>query len=150
MTTWVISVLKSMTRVRRSALAVRRGPEILELLVSPNIRRALREAAERGEPPVTAVSERLKIDFAKDMKLTPVRQFVGLVVRAILEEEGFRVAASGVRISRDPVFRTGAVYEPASNERELGPLENLAEFLVQKLSESEIGRLRQLLRHGNR
>ena len=79
------------------------------------------------------------------MAFPPVRQFVGLVIRAILEEEGFRVAESGVRISRDPIFRTGAVYEAIADEKKAGSLESLVAFLTEKLSDSEIGRLRQLL-----
>ena len=50
---------KSMTRARRSAAAVRRGPEILEFLLSDEARKALKGAARRGEPPVTAVSDML-------------------------------------------------------------------------------------------
>jgi hypothetical protein len=136
---------KSMTRARRSAVAVRRGPEILEFLLSDEARKTLRNAAERGEPPVTAVSETLRRRFGTDMRLPPVRQFVGLVIRAVLEEEGFRVAESGVRISRDPIFRTGAVYEAIADEKKAGSLESLVAFLTEKLSDSEIGRLRQLL-----
>jgi hypothetical protein len=135
---------KSMTRARRSAAAVRRGPEILQLLLSGEARKALKGAAKRGEPPVTAVSNMLVNRFGEDMGFPPVRQFAGLVIRAILEEEGFRVAESGVRISRDPIFRTGAVYEAISDEK-AGSLESLVAFLTEKLSDSEIRRLRQLL-----
>ena len=60
---------KSMTRARRSAAAVRRGPEILEFLLSDEARKALKGAANRGEPPVTAVSEMLRKRFGKDMRL---------------------------------------------------------------------------------
>ena len=136
---------KSMTRARRSAAAVRRGPEILKLLLSDDARKALKGAAGRGEPPVTAVSDMLFSRFGEDMSFTPVRQFTGLVVRAILEEEGFRVAEIGVRISRDPIFRTGAVYEPTADEKKAGSLESLVAFLTERLSNSEIRRLRQLL-----
>jgi hypothetical protein len=135
-----------MTRARRSAAAVRSGPEILEFLLSGEARKALKGAAHRGEPPVTAVSEALRKRFGEDMGFPPVRQFAGLVIRAILEEEGFRVAESGVRISRDPIFRTGAVYEAIADEKKSGSLDGLVAFLTERLSDSEIGRLRQLLR----
>ena len=79
------------------------------------------------------------------MRPPAVRQFAGLVIRAILEEEGFRVAETGVRISRDPIFRTGAVYEAIADEKKAGSLESLVAFLTQKLTEPEIRRLRQLL-----
>ena len=136
---------KSMMRARRSAAAVRCGQEILELLLSEGARRALKGAAERGDPPVAAVSDMLLKRFGEDMELPPVRQFAGLVIRAVLEEEEFRVAESGVRISRDPIFRTGAVYEPVSDEKKTGSLESLVAFLTETLSDLEIRRLRQLL-----
>lgn len=121
---------KSMTRARRSAPAVCRGPEILEFLLSDEARKALKGAANRGEPPVTSISEMLRKRFGTDMRPPAVRQFAGLVIRAILEEEGFRVAETGVRISRDPIFRTGAVYEAIADEKKAGSLESLVAFLT--------------------
>ncbi|MGH1570915.1 hypothetical protein ACRAWG_09855 [Methylobacterium sp. P31] len=79
------------------------------------IRAALIEAAESGLPPVAAISaaliERVGSD---DAQLAPVKQFVGLCVKAVLEDAGFEVAGSGVRLPRDPVFVTGAVYRRAT------------------------------------
>jgi hypothetical protein len=103
---------KSMRRAVRSARAVLNGPRILKFVKDPTIRKRLIAAAESGAPPITAISSRLvEVVGARDVKLQPVKQFVGVCVRAVLEEEGFQVAAKGVRVSNDPVFRTGSTYE---------------------------------------
>ncbi len=68
------------------------------------------EAAERALPAVTAVSGVLLKKFAADMASTPVRQFVGLAIKAIMEGAGYEVAQQGVRLNDDPLFKVGAVY----------------------------------------
>jgi hypothetical protein len=108
---------KTMRRAVRSTRAVLHGAEILEFIRNPKTRRKLVAAAESGRPPVTGISEDLKELIGKDVKLQPIRQFVGVCVRAVLEEEGFQVADTGVRVSKDPVFRTGATYERSLVEK---------------------------------
>ena len=39
-----------------------------------------------------------------------MKQSIGISVRAVLEEEGFHVIEKGVRLKKDPIFRTGSVY----------------------------------------
>jgi len=105
---------RTMRRAVRSARAILHGPQILELVQQPKVRRALISAAESGVPPVSAISGSLiGVISAKDAKLTVIKQFVGLCVRAVLEQEGFDVAQTGVRLSGDPIFRTGATYTRA-------------------------------------
>jgi len=99
-----------MKRARRSAQAIVRGEEIVALITDLKIRRELIACAERGEPPVTIVGQRLidelGIDFAKKL---PVRQLAGNLIRGLLEEAGYEVAETGQRV-KDPLFATGAVY----------------------------------------
>jgi hypothetical protein len=113
------------------------------LLQEAKIRRLLVAAADSGAPPVTAISGKLlELVGPKDAKLTPVRQFTGLCVRAVLEEEGFELAEVGVRLSQDPVFRTGAVYRRQSASEST----DLLSRLVESLTDEEAGRLKLLLR----
>jgi hypothetical protein len=128
---------KSMSRARRSARAVLHGPEILAFVGTNKNRKLLVAAAEAGHPPVAAISSQLeKLVGLKDAKLLPVRQFVGLSVRAVLEEEGFEVADTGVRLSNDPVFRTGAVYRRAAAISVNGSSDLLQRF-IDALTEEE-------------
>ena len=85
--------------------------------VQPTGRQLLTEAAARGIPPVTAVSQPL-IDLLGTAVLKPAvaRQFAGLVTRAVLAEAGFAPIRSGVRVRNDPIFTAGAIYAKSASE----------------------------------
>lgn len=134
---------RTMQRARRSARAVLHGTEILEFVQEPNTRRLLIAAAELGSPPVTAISHKLQeLVGPKDAKLAPVKQFTGVCVRAVLEEGGFELADTGVRLSNDPVFRTGSVYRRRSNSKST----DLLVRFVESLTDDEARRIKILLR----
>jgi hypothetical protein len=117
----------------------------LELIQEPKTRRLLVAAAERGEPPVTAISDKLlQLIPAKDAKLMPLKQFAGLSVRAVLEEEGFEVAETGVRVSNDPVFRTGSTYRRIQAEQRRSS--ELLVRIIQDLTDEEARQALRLLR----
>ena len=136
---------KSMLRAQRAARRVPHGSEILEFLSSPKSRKALVAAAVEGEPPVAAISK----EFAalvgpKDLKLAQVKQYAGLCIRAILEEEGFEIERTGVWLGNDPVFSTGSVYKKIAAEGG-GRRNDLLERFVKALSSEEIDILRELV-----
>ena len=136
---------KAMRRATRSARALRHGPDVLELIQEPKTRRLLVAAAERGEPPVTAISDKLlQLVPVKDAKLMPLRQFAGLCVRAVLEEEGFEVAETGVRVSNDPIFRTGATYRRIHAGEQI--TSGLLARIIQSLTDEEAREALRLLR----
>ena len=136
---------KAMRRVIRSARALHDGPRILELIQQPRTRERLIAAAASGAPPVTAISGRLmEVVGARNAKLSPVKQFTGLCIRAVLEEEGFQVAAKGVRVSNDPVFQTGSTYERAPIEKTTKP--TFWERFAESLTPDEAKELLRVLR----
>jgi hypothetical protein len=123
----------SFDRARRMTRSVPQGQEVLEYLQSPGARELLSQAAERGVPPVTAVSAKLlQLLGPAPFKKTLTKQFCGLVVRALLEEEGYTVAKTGVRVRNDPIFVSGAVYTqvPTAPTEERGLLERLMSSLT--------------------
>jgi hypothetical protein len=125
------------------------GVDILEFVRSPQNRKKLIAAAESGAPPITAISSQLmELVGAKDVKLQPVKQFAGVCVRAVLEEAGFRIAARGVRVSKDPVFRTGSTYEriPIGTTKKTTFLARL----VQCMTDEEANEALELLRRRRR
>jgi hypothetical protein len=138
---------RTMQRARRSARAVRYGTEILEFVQEPKTRRLLVAAAESGAPAVTAISGKLQeLVGPKYANLAPIKQFTGLCVRAVLEEEGFEVAQTGVRLSNDPVFRTASVYKRTiaignSDETEL------LERFIASLNDAEARQALRLLKN---
>jgi len=136
---------KSMVRAQRAARRVPHGPEILEFLSSAKTRKVLVAAAADGEPPVAAISrEFAALAGPKDLKLAQVKQYAGLCIKAILEEEGYEIERTGVWLGDDPVFSTGAAYRKVSS----GSGERSGDFLtrfVGMLNEQEAGILQELL-----
>jgi hypothetical protein len=129
---------KSMRRAERSARAITHGTKILQFVQSPSVRQRLVQAAELGSPPVTAISSDVqKLVGKKDAKLPPIKQYTGLCVRAVLEEEGFELVQTGVRVSKDPIFRTGSVYQRSEKQGSQSASDLLARFL-QSLTDEEV------------
>jgi hypothetical protein len=116
-----------MLRAERAATALPTGSKILETLNKE--RPKLIAAAKLSRPPVASVSKILLEKHGAEIMETPVRQFIGLSIRAILEEEGFEIAHTGVRINGDPVFRTGAVYR----QKDSAGLDNATDEIFNRL-----------------
>lgn len=132
-------------RAERAAKRAPKGPQIWEFLGSAEGRRALVKAAEDGQPPVGAVSAQLiEIAGLNALDTTKMKQFVGMCVRAIMEEEGYELADTGVWLGNDPLFSTGATYRKASGTT----VDNASEFFerfVAALTEAEAKQLSTLL-----
>lgn len=105
-----------MVSAKRAAQAFTNGTAILDLIVANKA--ALIAAAEDGVAPVTVLSASLRAKFPADIKTAPVRQFVGTAIKAVLTDAGFEVLQTGVRLPRDPVFTTGAIYRKASKKQD--------------------------------
>ena len=133
---------KLMRRAERNARVISRGDDILSLMKKANTRHKLVAAAKAGAPPVTAISAQLRALVGSDAKLAAVKQFAGLCVRAVLEEEGYELTEKGVRISTDPIFRTGSTYRRAAVRSESDP--SWPRF-VDMLSEDEAEQLLKAL-----
>jgi hypothetical protein len=61
---------------------------------------------------VTEVSGELHRRYGDDATIPAVKQSIGISIRAVLEDECFRVVEKGVPLKKDPIFRTGSVYAP--------------------------------------
>jgi hypothetical protein len=129
---------KSMRRAERAATAFVNGEAILATLRTE--RPKLVAAAKKSRPPVAAVSEVLLKKHGDEVKLMPVRQFVGLAVRAILEEAGFEVAYTGVRINGDPVFRTGSVYRLRTDDNDAAEVDDTLDRMMKSLTPGQAQR----------
>ncbi len=137
---------KSMRRAERAATSLVAGEAILATLKNEQTR--LVAAAKQSRPPVAAVSGILLKKHGDTVMELPVRQFVGLAVRAILEEAGFEVAYTGVRINGDPVFRTGSVYRPHTDDNDAPEMDDVLERMMKALTADQARRaFRALLRH---
>lgn len=127
-----------MKRVERAATALSCGKEILELLHAN--RAEMIAVAKQGRPPVTAVSQKLLDAFGDRVKDTPVKQFVGLAIRAILEEAGFEIAYSGAKIPSDRLFSAGSVYRAQAGHQDVTPVDDALERMLCALTPSQARR----------
>ena len=132
-------------RAERAAKRMPNGEQIWEFLGGPSGRTALVDAAEKGQPPVGAISAQLiEIAGLKALDDTKMKQFVGMCVRAIMEEEGYALADTGVWLGNDPLFSTGATYRRASKPGS-GTAADFLERFVAALTMAEAEELSALL-----
>jgi hypothetical protein len=129
---------KSMIRVERAAAAIPDGPAILESVKAA--RPELIAAAKQGRPPVAGISQMLLDKFGSEVRALRVKQLVGLASRAILEEAGFELTHSGVRIPGDPLFTTGSVYRLRADNQDAQQLDDALERMLMALTPSQASR----------
>ena len=71
-----------------------------------------------------------------------MKQFVGVCIRDVLEEEGFELVESGVRVSKDPIFRTGSTYQRVQAGKSVALLVRIIETLTDEEAREAIRLLR--------
>jgi hypothetical protein len=131
-----------MKRAMRTARSTERGAEILAFLQRPEIKRKLTAAVRAGTPPAGAISADLLAQFEPVIHKPEVKRRVGQFVAAILEELGFCLAQSNVRM-KDKLFTTASVYAERSWT---GPdPADLVSRLAKALTEDEARRMVRLL-----
>jgi|SRR5665213_1612738 len=137
-------ISKAMRRVERSAKVLMGGDKILRLARQPAIRKKLVKAARSGEPPITAISQSAMALLGKEaVSTSSIKQFIGLCVRAVLEEEGFEPARAGVRVY-DPIFKRGSVYRRL-NENKGSDASDILDIFLRVLNKAEAVRGRDIL-----
>lgn len=137
-----------MRKARRGSQSIVGGDVLLDALTSDAYVSALKEGVAEAVPPVSKISELLLQQFpgtAPNLKATPVRQFIGSTVKAILSDEGYEVDESGIRLPNDPVFRSGSTYR-LKTETEVGKEDDILERFVAMLNPDELRRLHDLVK----
>lgn len=135
---------RGLAKARHSAKAFGESGEGILRLVEAN-KRLLTQGADEGVPPVSKIGAVLKAEYESEMKLLPVRQWVGSLVRAILAVEGYEVDQAGIRFT-DPVFKSGSTYRRISEPNELDPaLDSFLRRLVKVMTPSEKAALQRVL-----
>ena len=96
-------------RATRTAEATPLGEGLARFFSSADIEQLLVEAAQRGDPPVSAVSAELIQKLPGITTDAQAKRTVGLFVSAVLAKHGYSPTRSHVRL-RDPLFTTGSEY----------------------------------------
>lgn len=138
-----------MTRVVREAEMHPQQGGVLRFLRSKQ--KIIVAAAKAGEPPAAAVSALLLAEFGEQMRSPRLRQFSGLTVAALLEEAGYEIARTGVRLTDDPLFTVGTLFkkrtagEPPENV-ETTLLDRFLDSLTEEELRYALARIRRRLR----
>jgi hypothetical protein len=129
-------------RAKRTAASTECGAQLLAFLQRPEIKKKLAAAARAGTPPAGAISGDLLANFEPVIHKPEVKRRVGLFIAAVLEDLGFRVAQSNVRL-KDKLFTCGSCYA----EHFAAPAHpvDLVARLAATLTEDEARRMVQLL-----
>jgi hypothetical protein len=129
-------------RAKRTAASTERGAELLAFLQRPEITKKLTAAARAGTPPAGAISGDLLANFEPAIHKSEVKRRVGLFIAAVLEDLGFRVSQSNVRM-KNSLFGSGAVYAERSAAG-ADPVDLVAR-LAEAFTEDEARRMVRLL-----
>jgi hypothetical protein len=130
-------------RLRRLTRTVPEGEKVLALLAREAPR--LIRAADSGIPPVSAVSAKLYQLFPTATRSVSFRQFVGIAVKAVLEDHGFAVEKAGIKLRGDKVFVTGSSYRRLPMPEIRSTEQSLLSRLLGVMTPAEKDELRQLL-----
>lgn len=127
-------------------MAVNLGPigeRLLEVLNDRAYTVKMEDAVRTAMPPLSHISVHLKQDFPEvDFGSLRIRQFIGCAVREAMQDMGYVVEDSGVRIPRDPIFKSGSTYRKAIS----GEAEDILLRIVSILTPMELKRLRAILK----
>lgn len=137
-----------MKSIKRAAVNIKGGQEILDLLTSEVAVITMKDAVKMGYPPIgefTSSLERIDADFHS----IATKQFIGKAVRAIMDFHGYEVDENGVRIVGHPYFKSGTTYRKSTS---IDPIlaiptasAGLLERFVEALRPHEVSYLKQLL-----
>jgi hypothetical protein len=86
------------------------GNQLWEFLNQPNSVRSMIEASDNNRPAAEAIATRLFERFGDDIKQDRVKQFIGFLIRQVMERNGYCHKTSGRRTKDNPVFVTASVY----------------------------------------
>jgi hypothetical protein len=103
-----------MRRATRTASATPIGQDLIDFVGRADIKTKIKEAADRGVPPIMAVSDDLLASFPEEALADPMnKRRLGLLIAATMDELGYEPARSNVRI-RNPLFVSGSTYRRKS------------------------------------
>ncbi len=86
------------------------GDRLWSFLTELEMRRAMVRASDEGRPAAEAIAVTLYDRFGERVKQDRVKQFVGYLIRQVMERHGYQYVDSGIVTRPNPVFSTAATY----------------------------------------
>lgn len=118
------------------------GHDIIDFLRSKPMQAVMAAAATEGIAPVSAVSGPLIEHFGNDVLDPKVRRFIGLAVRAVLDDLNFEPTSRGAKLPEDKLFSTGSIYRSSNSETQT-EVDALLARLIDALTVPELKRAKQ-------
>jgi len=87
------------------------GHKLWCFLTEPDSVAQMMRASDAGRPAVEGIAVRLHERLGDAVAENRVKQFTGLLVRRIMEENGYRFISHNHTCRENPVFSTGSLYE---------------------------------------
>jgi hypothetical protein len=98
------------TAGRFADVAFEWGDILWLFLNEPGNVRKMTEASDLGKPAASAISQQLYDTFGDPIRADRVKQFIGYLIRQVMECEGYAHHAYGCKTPQDPVFSSASVY----------------------------------------
>jgi hypothetical protein len=86
------------------------GERLWEFLNEPIIIRSMTNASDEKRPAAEAIASELFDRFGTDITQDRVKQFIGFLIRQVMEQNGYSHTAYGQQTKDNPVFVKASVY----------------------------------------
>jgi len=86
------------------------GNQLWEFLNEPSIVRSMIDASDNKRPAAEAIAPELVERFGNDIKQDRVKQFIGFLIRQVMEQNGYSHTAYGQQTKENPVFVKASRY----------------------------------------
>lgn len=91
------------------------GNRLWEFLNEPENVRLMAGASNQGRPAAEAIADHLFVRFGDSVKKNRVKQFTGLLIRQVMERNGYRHSAYGRKADATHVFSKASLYTREAN-----------------------------------
>ena len=86
------------------------GKRLWDFLNEPTIVHLMTNASDNNRPAAEAIASELFERFGDDIKQDRVKQFIGFLIRQVMEQNGYSHTAYGKQTKENPVFVKASTY----------------------------------------
>lgn len=94
------------------------GASVWNFLIRPDNVIRMETASFLERAAVEPLAPGLVAEFGSDIAQDRIKQMIGHMVRQIMEKVGYEIDRSGLRITRESLFSSGARYQPRDQSRD--------------------------------
>ncbi len=88
------------------------GQQLWAFLNEPNVINSMIEASANKRPAAEAIASELHQRFGDNIRQDRVKQFIGFLIRQVMERNGYKHTSYGQQTQDNPVFVKASLYSP--------------------------------------